>query len=572
MTIIRTPTCAKGGITAEEKTALDKHAKLWISRAMRTDPIEPEKIVPAIEGIYAAAGLKKPRVVIVPSPLVMAFAYGASAAILYSRKQATDQATRQATRQATDQATWQATDQATRQATRQATERETWQATRQATDQATWQATDQATRQATRQATDQATRQATDQATDQATWQATDQATDQATWQATDQATRQATRQATDQATDQATWQATDQATDQATWQATDQATWQATDQATDQATRQATRQATWQATERATDQATERATERATDQATRQATDQATDQATWQATWQATDQATRQATRQATWQATERATDQATRQATWQATERATDQATRQATDQATNAAEKGAASACLELSGDFGLQCAQLWWRAYQGGNMWTGYDCYLSAMRDVISLRLPQHDAYSHWEQAAIHGGFRVMHEEFCIVSDFPEFIRIDDQYRPHCETGPSHRWRDGWVLYHWHGVRVPNHWIEDRERLTAADVFKEPNAEVRRAGCEIIGWDRVLAGIDAKLIDDDGDPFIGTLYRGQIPGAVECGFLKVQCGTGRVFVIPVAPECVSAIEAQAWIAGKPVAKWSQPEVRG
>jgi hypothetical protein len=376
MTIIRTPTCAKGGITAEEKTALDKHAKLWISRAMRTDPIEPEKIVPAIEGIYAAAGLKKPRVVIVPSPLVMAFAYGASAAILYSRKQATDQATRQATRQATDQATWQATDQATR----------------------------------------------------------------------------------------------------------------------------------------------------------------------------------------------------QATRQATWQATERATDQATRQATDQATNAAEKGAASACLELSGDFGLQCAQLWWRAYQGGNMWTGYDCYLSAMRDVISLRLPQHDAYSHWEQAAIHGGFRVMHEEFCIVSDFPEFIRIDDQYRPHCETGPSHRWRDGWVLYHWHGVRVPNHWIEDRERLTAADVFKEPNAEVRRAGCEIIGWDRVLAGIDAKLIDDDGDPFIGTLYRGQIPGAVECGFLKVQCGTGRVFVIPVAPECVSAIEAQAWIAGKPVAKWSQPEVRG
>jgi hypothetical protein len=351
MSIIRTPTRAEGGITAEEKVALDKHAALWIERAMRTDPIEPEKIIPAIEGIYAAAGLKKPRVVITPSPLVMAFAYGASAAILYSRKRATTAATRDATSAATDAAT----------------------------------------------------------------------------------------RAATDAAADAAA-------------------------------------------------------------------------------------------------------------------------------------VAEKGAAAACQEMAGDLGLSCARTWWRAHQGGNMWASYDCYLSAMRDVIGLRLPQHDAYSHWEQAAIHGGFRVMHEEFCIVSDFPEIIRVDDQHRPHCETGPSHRWRDGWALYHWHGVRVPDHWVEDREHLTAADVFKETNAEVRRAGCEILGWDRVLSGIDAKLIDDDGDPFIGVLYRGQIPGAVECGFLKVQCGTGRTFVIPVSPECNSAIEAQAWIAGKPVAKWSQPEVRG
>jgi hypothetical protein len=377
MSIIRTPTRAEGGITAEEKVALDKHAALWIERAMRTDPIEPEKIIPAIEGIYAAAGLKKPRVVITPSPLVMAFAYGASAAILYSRKRATTAATRDAT--------------------------------------------------------------------SAATYAATDATA------ATTAATRAATRDATSAATDAATRAATDAAADAAA-------------------------------------------------------------------------------------------------------------------------VAEKGAAAACQEMAGDLGLSCARTWWRAHQGGNMWASYDCYLSAMRDVIGLRLPQHDAYSHWEQAAIHGGFRVMHEEFCIVSDFPEIIRVDDQHRPHCETGPSHRWRDGWALYHWHGVRVPDHWVEDREHLTAADVFKETNAEVRRAGCEILGWDRVLSGIDAKLIDDDGDPFIGVLYRGQIPGAVECGFLKVQCGTGRTFVIPVSPECNSAIEAQAWIAGKPVAKWSQPEVRG
>ena len=77
--IIRTPTRAEGGITPEEKLAMDAIAQKWIGVAMRTDPIEQEKIIPAIHRLYEAAGLKKPRVVIVPSPLVMAFAYGAAA-------------------------------------------------------------------------------------------------------------------------------------------------------------------------------------------------------------------------------------------------------------------------------------------------------------------------------------------------------------------------------------------------------------------------------------------------------------------------------------------------------------
>lgn len=201
-----------------------------------------------------------------------------------------------------------------------------------------------------------------------------------------------------------------------------------------------------------------------------------------------------------------------------------------------------------------------------------MWAGFAAYQSAMRDIIGLLLPEFEKYRFWEKSAIHGGFRVMHEDFCIVSDFPETLKIDDRNQPHCEDGPSHRWRDGWSLYHWHGVKVPEKWIVDRGNLTAADVFKEENAEVRRAGCEILGWDRVLTGIDAKLIDDDGDPFIGTLYEGQIPGATRCGFLKVKCGTGREFVIPVAPDLSSAIEAQAWIQGTTAKKWIKPEVRG
>jgi hypothetical protein len=119
---------------------------------------------------------------------------------------------------------------------------------------------------------------------------------------------------------------------------------------------------------------------------------------------------------------------------------------------------------------------------------------------------------------------------------------------------------------------HGVRVQERWITHTNELTAADVFKEQNAEIRRAGCELIGWDRVLSEIDARLVDDDGDPFIGTLFEGQIPGAKPCGFLKVLCGTGRSFVIPVEAGLETALAAQAWIQNVKPSEWIKPEVRG
>ncbi len=56
---------------------MDAISKKWIANAFRTDPVNPEETKKAIEDLYSVSGLKKPRVV-VPSPLVMAFAAGAA--------------------------------------------------------------------------------------------------------------------------------------------------------------------------------------------------------------------------------------------------------------------------------------------------------------------------------------------------------------------------------------------------------------------------------------------------------------------------------------------------------------
>ena len=402
--ITRTKTSAKGGITKAEKEKMEEHARLWIARAMRTSPIEPEKIIPAIEEIYRAARLKVPRIVIVPSPLVMAFAYGASAAILYEREIIA------------------------------------------------------------------------------------------------------------------------------------------------------------------ATDTATDTATVAATDTATRNATDTATDAATYSATLNAT----YSATLAATLAATRDATDDATYSATLAATDTATHNATVAATRNATLAATQGA-QACKDLAGVFGLECAKAWAACYQGGNMWASYEAYITATRDILRLELPSHKKYECWESAAINGGFRVMHKEFCIVSDFPEILKIDNENRPHCENGPSHRWRDGWSLYHWHGQEIPSEWIENKESLTAKIALTWKNIEQRRAACEILGWSNILTELDAKIINTDKDPEIGELVEVIIPEIGRERFLRVRCGTGREFAIPVPPKMKTALEAQAWTWGLDKKDFTKPEIR-
>lgn len=155
-----------------------------------------------------------------------------------------------------------------------------------------------------------------------------------------------------------------------------------------------------------------------------------------------------------------------------------------------------------------DLFMECAANWWRMYQGGNMWSSWDCYLTAFRDVIGLRLPEYEKYAAWEACAIEGGFRFMHEDFCIVSDRPEILTVDERNRPHGEAGPSHRWRDGWSLYYWHGVQVSAQVVEHPETITIKQIREESNAEVRRVMTERYGYERYCA--DAKLTKVDECP--------------------------------------------------------------
>ena len=315
---------------------------------------------------------------------------------------------------------------------------------------------------------------------------------------------------------------------------------------------------------------ATRNATLNATRMVTRMATRNVTENATLNATYNATDNAT--------WNATDNATRNATDNATYDATDYDTINTAKSSmenntmnTNEIPNDPVEQAKLACFMLAGQEGLEWAKKWTEVYQGGAYWGSYVCYLTAMRDIIGLQLPEFEKFKYWEEAAIHGTFRAMGDDFCIVSDFPEVLKVDDQNRPHCQDGPSHRWRDGWSLYHWHGVQVPEEWIMKPGHLTAKMAITWENIEQRRAACEILGWAKILKELKAKVIDRDGDPEIGELVEVNLPDIGKEKFLRVLCGTGREFALPVPPEMKTALEAQSWTWGLTPEEFKIPEVR-
>jgi hypothetical protein len=161
----------------------------------------------------------------------------------------------------------------------------------------------------------------------------------------------------------------------------------------------------------------------------------------------------------------------------------------------------------------------------------------------------------------------------------VSDRPLEYHIDEQNRPHCETGPFVRWADGSAFYAWHGVYVPADWIENRATLDPREVIKADNVEQRAAGAAIIGWPRMLSVLKAKVIDDSGNSEHGQLIELTLPGLPQPGrFLKALCprnswiveGVPRVSDIDGLP-IETAHAAQAWRNGESQAEFQFPPRR-
>lgn len=163
----------------------------------------------------------------------------------------------------------------------------------------------------------------------------------------------------------------------------------------------------------------------------------------------------------------------------------------------------------------GKFGILCAERAWSMWQGGNFWSGWTAFLTFFRYVAKLDI-DYSKFEHWEKATIHGSVRFVHDEFCIVSDFPTQILQDDQHRGHCFDGPYIKWSDGTGIYQIHGINVPA-WICEtpRNEFTKEMILKEENVDYRRCIIQKIGITKAIEILGAEVVDTY-DSQIGGRY--------------------------------------------------------
>ncbi len=208
------------------------------------------------------------------------------------------------------------------------------------------------------------------------------------------------------------------------------------------------------------------------------------------------------------------------------------------------------------------FLLECCKWAWRMWQGGNQWSANVAFLSFFRHVAKLPI-DYSVWDHWEKAAIHGGPRVMHEKFCIVSDRPERLLVDGRNRPHSSDGPFCRWRDGSALYAVHGVRLPAWIIERPKDITVAKIDAEANVEVRRVMIERYGQAQFIRDSNAKLLDHD--EACGSLWRREVTNDEPVVILEMlnrtpePDGSFKHYFERVPPGMTSAHEAHNWRRG-------------
>lgn len=156
-----------------------------------------------------------------------------------------------------------------------------------------------------------------------------------------------------------------------------------------------------------------------------------------------------------------------------------------------------------------------------------------------------------------------------EEFVIMTERPNFIKLNGLGQLHCNDGPAIQYPDGWGFYSVNGTRVPGWFIEEPDKITPANIFAEENLEVRRVMCEILGWENLTSEkYGFTVLDTTSDPANGNntlqLYAAptELFGEVELNVLICTNATpekdGRIpkFGLIIPHNIRNAIDAVAW----------------
>jgi hypothetical protein len=158
-----------------------------------------------------------------------------------------------------------------------------------------------------------------------------------------------------------------------------------------------------------------------------------------------------------------------------------------------------------------------------------------------------------------------GWCWLYPDFAVVSDRPQYIRLDGNDRVHAENGPAIGYRDGFAVYAIGGLRVPERIVMHPGGISFRDIQTEPNVEVRRIMLERMGHARYLQKSGAELVSHDET---GALWQSMFTSygrLHQLRFVEVVNGTREAdgsykhYFLRVPPNVTTARQAVAWTYG-------------
>jgi len=147
---------------------------------------------------------------------------------------------------------------------------------------------------------------------------------------------------------------------------------------------------------------------------------------------------------------------------------------------------------------------------------------------------------------------------MYNNVCLISERPNAIHFDERNRLHSDSGSAISYPDGFRIYVWHGVQVPEYVATNPQEISPLNIINEKNAEVSRIMLERYGQDNFIR--DGSFTIQQSDDY-GDLYRVEFDNGDEpIVAVKVKdASSDREYFLYVPPHIRTAHEGVAWTFG-------------
>jgi hypothetical protein len=155
-----------------------------------------------------------------------------------------------------------------------------------------------------------------------------------------------------------------------------------------------------------------------------------------------------------------------------------------------------------------------------------------------------------------------GFIIDLGQEVILGSYPK-IYLDTNARIHNPDEAAVQWPDGTHRFFWRGIEIPGEFITDPDSIDVAEIFNNPNQEVRRSLMEIVGYERIMDTCESELISEDEE---GKLWEVKLSDREVVRLVEVNCfSTGRTYFLRVAPTVQTCKEGCASMVDVPVDKY-------